>query len=107
MNFLEEQTIINSMEQHAKRIKEMFGIPSNVQVYTEETEDPSICYLGYSFTWKEEPVIIKMKYIKNKVHQLSGIQQENYWHVKHGIHESSQHRTLGDVFDVLNIKRVG
>lgn len=103
MMYLEKQTVMNSIKDLANGIEKMYPLESTVQVYVEETEDPTICYLGYSFEWQGKRTIIKMKHFVNEVGSIA-VDRHNGTHIiEVEGKENPGFKTLGDAFNELGI----
>ena len=105
MMYLEKQTVMNSIKDLANGIENMYPLESSVQVYVEESEDPTICYLGYSFVWQGKRTIIKMKHFVNEVGAIA-VDRHNGTHIiEIEGNKQAGFKTLGDVFNELGMSK--
>jgi len=105
MMYLEKQTVMNSIKDLANGIENMYSLESSVQVYIEESEDPTICYLGYSFVWQGKRTIIKMKHFVNEVGAIA-VDRNNGTHIiEIEGKENTGFKTLGEAFNELGMSK--
>ena len=105
MMYLEKQTVMNSIKDLAKGIENMYPLESSVQVYVEEPEDPTICYLGYSFVWQGKRTVIKMKHFINDVGAIAVDRQNGTHIIEIEGDELDGFKTLGDAFNELGMSK--
>lgn len=105
MMYLEKQTVMNSIKDLAKGIENMYPLESSVQVYVEESEEPTICYLGYSFMWQGKRTIIKTKHYINEVGAIAVDRQNGTHIIDIEGKENPGFKTLGDVFKELGMSK--
>lgn len=119
MNYLSQDTIYQDLKSKAEYMNNHYNV-QDMMVYIEGPVDSTTFYFGYSFSINNKRTIVKMPYL-SRTEQiptpfgvLAGAEIElaidknnEVWTVStEGLSDKTGFKSLGEVFDLLGIKKI-